>query len=191
MIHSSAIERHIVDKLQKALAAEIERTRQELRPDPEGFQEGLKAFQRRTRLLALRLLEPMRIGLTDEAKLVLSEGNTREEIRSAICLFFGLSPEDSYACISQAINAAKMPRDDEVETAAIELAQLLLSNWTGLFQDLSIEGQQGAKAALLKNPPSLGPEVTIGCAAYPVSIEDCCAALAAYLIEEDRLQTER
>lgn len=76
-----------MDKLQKALAAELERTRQELRPDPEGFQEGFRAFQRRTRLLAQRLLAPMRIGLTDEARQVLSDGETREAIRKATCSF--------------------------------------------------------------------------------------------------------
>lgn len=190
MMHSSAIERHIVDKLQKALAAELERTRQELRPDPEVFQEGVREFQRRTRLLAQRLLAPMRIGLTDEARQVLSDGETREAIRKAICLFFGRSPEDSDACISQALDAARTPRDEEVKTAAIQLAQLLQSNWAGHFQDLSIAEQRDAEAALRDEPPRFAPEVTIGCAAYPVSNEDCCAALAACLLEEERLQAK-
>lgn len=78
--------------------------------------------------------------------------------------------------MSEALDAARTPRGEEVETAAIELAQLLLSNWTWLYRDLDIAGQVDAKAALQKNPPSFAPEVTIGCTAYPVSIEDCCAA---------------
>lgn len=124
-----------MDILQRALAAEIERTRQELRPDPEGFQEGLKAYQCRLRLLAERLLTPMRVGLTHEAKLVLSETETRAAIRKAVRLLFGRRGQNIDAGISQALRAAQMPRKAEVETAAIELAQLLLSNWTGHFRD--------------------------------------------------------
>ena len=79
-----------------------------------------------------------------------------------------------------------MPRHDEVETLAIELAQLLLSNWTGFMRFQSVEARRGAISALYESPPSLPPQITEGCAAYPVSNEDCCAILAAFLVAEDR-----
>ena len=83
------------------------------------------------------------------------------------------------ACMS------RIPRAEEVEAAAIELAQVLLSNRTWLYQYLGIAGQYEAKTE--KNPPSFALAFTIGCAAHPVSFKDCCAALAAHLLVEECL----
>jgi hypothetical protein len=171
-----------MDKMAKALAAEIERTRQELKPDPEGFREGLKTFQRRSWLLSRRLLLPMRVGLLDEAKQFFAEDGAKATLANAMRLLFEVDGEDAH--MSEAVDTARIPRDEEVEVAVVELAQLLLSNWTGFIQDLSITAQQAALADLQANPQLFAPEIGAGCAAYPVSIGECKVIPAAYLVDE-------
>lgn len=62
-------------------------------------------------------------------------------------------------------------------------AQLLLSNWTGFIRFASAEGRHDAIVALRETPPRLPPEVTTGCAAYPVTNEECIAILVSFLKE--------
>ena len=191
--------------MDKALAAELERTRQELKPDPEGFQRELRRFQSRTRGLARRLLEPMRRGLTEEARLVYSQGWTERVLGRMVDMFFSrdsdlgtpepLAPERMEAEIPgpvplESLPSALVPRDEEVETAAIELAQLLLSNWTGYLRFASAEGRRDALVALRETPPRLPPEVTTGCAAYPVTDEECIAILGSFLKDDEQLIDE-
>lgn len=188
--------------MDKALAAELERTRQELKPDPEGFQRGLRRFQRRTRRLARRLLEPMRRGLTEEARLVYSQGWTERVFGRVVDMLFSrdsdlgtpepVAPERMEAEAPgpvplESLPSVLVPGDEEVETAAIELAQLLLSNWTGFIRFASAGGRHDALVALRETPPRLPPEVTTGCTAYPVTTEECGAILVSFLVEEERL----
>jgi len=188
--------------MDKALAAELERTRQEFKPDPEGFQRGLRRFQRRTRGLARRLLEPMRRGLTDEATLVYSQGWTEKVLGRVVDMMFSgdsdlgtpepVAPESmegkAHSPVPrESLPSVFVPRDEEVETAAIELAQLLLSNWTGFIRFASAEGRHDALVALREMPPRLPSEVTTGCAAYPVTNEECIAILGSFLQEDEQL----
>lgn len=53
------------------------------------------------------------------------------------------------ACLS------RTPRAEEVEAAAIELAQVLLSNWTGLYRYLGIAGHE-AKTERIRQASRLG-----------------------------------
>lgn len=205
MVHSLALERQTVDKLQKALADEIERTRQELRPDPEGFQRGLQRFQRRSRYLARRLLEPMRRGLTDGARLLYSQGWTENAFGRVVEMLCSpdsdpgtpepvalerMEAEAPGPVPLQSLPAMLVPRDKEVETASIELAKLLLSNWTGFIRFASAEGQHDALVALREASPRLPSEVATGCAAYPISNEECIAILASFLNEDEQLIDE-
>lgn len=191
--------------MDKALAAELELTRQELKPDPEGFQRGLRRFQRRTRGLARRLLEPMRRGLTEEARLVHSQGWTERVLGRVVDMLFSrdsdlgmpepVAPERMEAQAPESVPRESLPsvfvpRDEEVETAAIELAQLLLSNWTGFVRFANAEGRHDAFAALRETPPRLPPEVTTGCAAYPVTNEECIAILGSFLRQDEQLIDE-
>lgn len=191
-----------MDKLQKALAAELERTRQELRPDLAGYQQGLRTFRQRSWLLSRQLLLPMRRGLTEEAKDVFRRAgpNTlcpgwsrcsfeKTPIRRAIA-----APGSTLkrSCLNREMQSRQSwcPGDDEVETAAIELAQLLLSNWTGFMQFQSPEGQREATAALHEKPPRVPPELFTGCAAYPVTLEECIATMASFLVNEEHLRDD-
>lgn len=191
--------------MDKALAAELERTRQEFRPDPEGFQRGFRRFQSRTRGLARRLLEPMRRGLTEEARLVYSQGWTDRVLGRMVAMLFsrdsdlgtpepvapeGMETEVPGTVPLESLPPVFVPRDEEVETAAIELAQLLLSNWTGFIRFASADGRHDALVALRETPPRLPPEVTTGCAAYPVTNEECIAILGPFLKDNEELIDE-
>ena len=191
--------------MDKALSAELARTRQELKPDPEGFQRGLRRFQRRTRGLARQLLEPMRRGLTEEARLVYSQGWTEQVFDRVVDMLFSpdsdlgtpepIAPERMEAEAPgpvplESLPAVLVPSNEEVETASIELAQLLLSNWTGFIRFASAEGRHDALVALRETPPRLPPEVTTGCAAYPVTNEECIAILGSLLKEDKQLIDE-
>lgn len=191
--------------MDKALAAEIERARQEFKPDTEGFQRGLRRFQHRTRQLARRLLEPMRHGLTEEARVVYSEGWTEKVLGRVVDMMFSrdsdLGPPEPLApermegeapgpVPRESLPSVFMPRDEEVETAVIELAQLLLSNWTGFIRYASAEGRHDALVALRETPPRLPQEVTTGCAAYPVTNEECIAILGSFLKDDQQLIDE-
>lgn len=73
--------------------------------------------------------------------------------------------------------------DEEIEEHAVELAQLLLSNWVGILEQAFADAP-GQAVVLLEYkalPPQTDPNALgRGCEAYALAVDDCVKALLTY-----------
>ena len=124
------------------------------------------------------LLAPMvRYGLIREVIETLAELDNLEIRGRPLSRWFGSLASNQTGPAASLLQ----PAEAEVWSNAQELAQLLLSNWFGLMSDAPPASSNQIIDALRADPPTLPPEVTTGCLAYPVAEEQARSTLAGYL----------
>lgn len=186
--------------MNKALQAELARTQAELKPDPVRFARRAALHEQHVRALSDRLRPAVATALKqesaqlvaggwiDEARQALSQWllqastvETTDEIRAR-----EQAERELHAELAESLaSLAQNPLDAEIEAHAIELAQLLLSNWIGHLEHALQDVPSGRLDALVDAmPPSARPGSDLeGAEGFALHVGTTAQILADYRLE--------
>lgn len=163
--------------MNKALQAELARTRGELKPDPAGFARRTALLQQHVRALGARLRPAVADALGVESAQLMAEGWVAEA-RQALSRWLlqtkaEETPEDVLAReraerelqTELAVDLAALastPTEAEIDDHTVELAQLLLSNWIGRLEHALQDSSNGRLQDLVDAmPPDAQPRAVL------------------------------
>lgn len=150
----------------------------EREPDQEAVASpGERQYDGHANALAEQLMPVMRSGLIREVADTLAELDNLEIRGRPLSRWFGSLASNQTGAAASLLQ----PADAEVRSNAQELAQLLLANWFGLMTRATHDHAAEMLDGLRRDPPTLLPEATVGCLAYPVSEDQVRSILASYL----------
>ncbi|MGY4829190.1 hypothetical protein ACVNIS_11475 [Sphaerotilaceae bacterium SBD11-9] len=183
--------------MDKALQAELARTRAELKPDPVGFARRTALHKQHVRALGAYLRPAVAVALKEESAKLLAE-EWVAEARQALSRWLLQTnaeekPEDVLArgqaerelqteLAIDLVELASTPTETEIDEHTVELAQLLLSNWIGHLEHGLQDSSDGRLRDLVNAmPPKVPPSaVLVGVEAFALPVAVTSQLLAEH-----------
>ena len=181
--------KHLHHIMNKALQAELERVRQVYQPDEEAFQQRLALNTQHVQEFTEILRPLVHEALTAESKLEVALEWKEQASLLAARMLSGNTGTDAQReqaereltqeLAAQLAHGDPQPTVAEIEAHAIELAQLLLSNWTALLEHAL---EDSPRLELVSALPSTSPAESLvaGVEAFVLDVLSAGLALSTY-----------